>query len=304
MTASSSNLQTTSIHPETEVGHLSLAVANLERSIAFYTDAIGFALLQQDADGATLGAAGRPLLHLSEHADASPWPRDRTSYTGLYHFAILLPTRADLGLWLRHWLDFGYGLPGQGDHLVSEALYLEDPDGNGIEVYRDRPRDQWQFDQGQVRMATDPVDIKEVLAEAARSGNEWNGLPEGTQIGHVHLQVGDIEGAERFYREVLGFDIMVSMPTALFMSAGGYHHHLGLNIWHSRGSGPAPEGTAGLRFFTLVLPSDEARRAVVSRVEAAGLPATQQGDDIIVQDPWQNTIRLQVAGASAAQQHN
>lgn len=323
MTQPSPNTQITSIDPATEVGLLSLTVADLARSIAFYTDAIGFTVLEQDTSRATLGIAGKQLLLLREHPGATPWPRAgepvsgsgepvsgyTKSYTGLYHFAILLPTRADLGRWLGHWLDLGLPLPGQGDHLVSEALYLEDPDGNGIEVYRDRPRDQWQWINGQVQMATDPVDIRGLLDEAERAEEPWNGLPAGTRVGHVHLQVGDIAQAEQFYHQILGFDIVVRMPTALFVSAGGYHHHLGMNIWHSRGAGPAPAGTAGLDFFTIQLPSEEARREVVRRLEAAGVATAQKpesgwpgSDAVVIQDPWQNTILLQVGSTPAVQQ--
>ncbi|MGI8827158.1 MAG: VOC family protein [Chloroflexota bacterium] len=302
MTTPSSYVPTTSIDPATEVGLLSLTVADLTRSVAFYRDAIGFAVLDRDTAEATLGAGGAPLLLLKEHPDAAPWPRDTQSHTGLYHFAILLPARADLGCWLAHWLELGLSMPGQGDHLVSEALYLEDPDGNGIEIYRDRPRDQWQWNNGQVRMGVDPVDVRGLLSEAERSGEPWNGLAAGTRLGHVHLQVGDIAPAEKFYHDILGFDVIVRMPAALFVSAGGYHHHIGMNTWHSRGAGPAPIGTAGLRFFTINLPSEEARQAVLDRIQSAGLQTRQSGEDIAVQDPWRNTIVLRAGSSSAAPQ--
>ncbi|MDQ2742064.1 MAG: VOC family protein [Chloroflexota bacterium] len=300
MTTRSQNTPTPSIHLDTTVGLLSLTVSDLTRSLTFYTKALGFEVLEQEGTDATLGAAGTPLLLLSDEAGAAPWPRDRPSYTGLYHFAILMPTRADLGRWLSHWLELGFPLPGQGDHLVSEALYLEDPDGHGIEIYRDRPRDQWQWSDGQVRMAANPVDIQGLLTEAAQSGEPWAGLPAGTTLGHIHLQVGDIALAESFYHDLLGFDIVARMPTALFISAGGYHHHLGMNTWHSRGAGAAPKGTAGLRFFTIDLPSEDVRREVVARVEAAGFRTVQTGDLVVFQDPWHNTILLQVGPASNA----
>ncbi len=231
----------TALDPATQVGLLSLTVADLERSLTFYTDVFGFALLARAGANATLGAGGTPLLLLTEHAGASPWPHDRYGYTGLYHFAILVPSRADLGRWLRHWLERGMPLPGQGDHLVSEALYISDPDGNGIEIYRDRPRAEWTWVNGQVRMAVDPVDIQGVLAEGDRAGQAWDGLPAGTRLGHMHLQVGDIATARAFYCGVLGFDLVAEMPTALFVSAGGYHHHIGMNTWHSQGAQPAPD---------------------------------------------------------------
>ncbi len=187
-----------------------------------------------------------------------------------------MPTRADLGRWLRHWLELGLPLPGQGDHLVSEALYLSDPDENGIEIYRDRPRDEWTWADGKVRMGTGPVDIRGLLTDAEQAGEPWAGLPEGTHLGHIHLQVSDIARSEAFYHDLLGFDIVAQMPTALFISAGGYHHHIGMNTWHSRGATPAPADMVGLRFFTVDLPDAEALAAVVGRLEAAGIPLTRQ----------------------------
>lgn len=290
----------TSIDPATTVGLLSLTVADLARSLAFYTEAIGLAVLERSDRAATLGAGGTPLLLLSEHPGARRFPHDVYGYTGLYHFAILVPSRADLGRWLRHWLELGFPLPGQGDHLVSEALYLMDPDGNGIEIYRDRPRNEWQWANGRVRMAADPVDIRGLLDDAERSGEAWAGMPAGTRLGHMHLQVGDIERAAAFYHEILGFDIVARMPTALFVSAGGYHHHIGMNVWHSKDAPPTPADMAGLRFFTIDFATEEARRAVIARIEAAGIARTQAGGVTVLQDPWENTILLQVGGAADA----
>ncbi|MGZ6390809.1 MAG: VOC family protein, partial [Ktedonobacterales bacterium] len=214
-----------------------------------------------------------------------------------YHFAILVPTRADLGRWLQHWLELGLPLPGQGDHLVSEALYLSDPDGNGIEIYRDRPRSEWRWVNGTVQMAVDPVDIRGVLEEAQREGQPWTGMAPGTRLGHMHLQVGDIPQAEAFYHDVLGFDITARMPSALFVSAGGYHHHIGMNTWHSRGAGPAPDGFAGLRFFTIESPTEEARANLVARARAADRDAREHDGVVAIDDPWNNTILLTVGAA-------
>lgn len=301
MSIQSQPTQTTaSIHPATEIGLLSLTVADLARSIAFYSQALGFEVLHHDASDATLGAAGTPLLLLTEQADATPWPHDRYGYTGLYHFAILMPTRADLGRWLRHWLELGFPLPGQGDHLVSEALYLSDPDGNGIEIYQDRPREQWMRVNGQIRMASDPVDIRGLLSDGDATGQPWTGLPTGTKLGHMHLQIGDVDLAEAFYHGVLGFDLIFRMPSALFLSAGGYHHHIGMNIWHSKDAPSAPSGTAGLRFFTVVLPSEEALQSVLSRVSKAGVAYARSGDTVVLQDPWNNTILLVVGSTTDA----
>ncbi|HEY7339350.1 MAG TPA: VOC family protein [Ktedonobacterales bacterium] len=295
-----SSAQSAAIDPGTQVGFVALTVADLERSLKFYTDIFGFALLDRKAGEATLGTPSAPLLLLREEAGARPWPHDQYAYTGLYHFAVLAPTRRDLGRWLRHWLELGLPLPGQGDHLVSEALYISDPDGNGIEIYRDRPRSEWNWDDGQVRMAADPVDIRGVLSEAEKDDEPWAGFPEGTRVGHIHLQIGDVPQAKVFYHDVLGFDIMATMPSALFVSAGGYHHHIGMNTWHSRNAPPAPAGTAGLRFFTLEISSEEARAAIVSRLDAAGIPSAQTPDTVIVQDPWQNTLVLQIGPAGNA----
>ena len=293
-TATTADATTTAIDPAARVGLLSLGVADLERSVTFYRDALGFAVLERSEEHATLGAGDHPILLLTGESGARPWPHDRYAYTGLYHFAILVPTRADLGRWLRHWIELGLPLPGQGDHLVSEALYLSDPDGNGIEIYRDRPRSEWRWINGRVQMATDPVDIQGVLEEAQRENQPWTGMAPGTRLGHMHLQVGDIPQAEAFYHGVLGFDIVAYMPSALFVSAGGYHHHIGMNTWHSRGAGPAPAGIAGLRFYTIELPSEEARAAVVARVRGAGHDVSESGGVVAVEDPWQNTILLTV----------
>ena len=279
-----------SIHPDTEVGMLALTVSNLERSLAYYQEGLGFTVIERDGQQALLGAGKKPLLHLTEQKGAQEWPRGGRSYTGLYHFAILVPTRADLGRWLRHWLNLGMEMPGQGDHLVSEALYLEDPDGHGIEVYRDRPRDEWPRVNGRIQMASDPVDIRGLLADAEREGKPWEGMPEGTKLGHMHLQVADIPQAAQFYSDVLGFDIIFEMPSALFISAGGYHHHIGMNTWHSRGAGQAPEDSVRLRYFTVVMPDREAVAPVTARLEAAGLSWREEKEGIVVEDPWGNKI--------------
>ena len=289
-----------SIAPETQIGLVALQVADLERSLAYYTTALGFTLLDLDGPNATLGAGGTPLLLLSEVAGARPFPG--FGVTGLYHFAILTPSRADLGRWLHHWLEVGDTAPGQGDHLVSEAFYLTDPDGNGIEVYQDRPRDTWRWSNGHVQMATDPVDVRGLLAEAAARAETWTGLPAGTRLGHMHLQIGDVAQAAAFYVDVLGFDETARISGALFVSAGGYHHHLGLNTWQSRGATPAPDGTAGLRFFVIELPHQEALNAIVERIQAAGLPYTEtEPGSVAVQDPWRNTLLLRVGSIADAQ---
>lgn len=291
MTTQEPQAQTPRIHPETEVGHLALTVADLDGSVDFYASEIGFEVLHRDVSSATLGIAGLPMLVLTEEKGANPAP---SHATGLYHFAILLPTRADLGRWLRHWLDLGYPMVAQADHAVSEALYLADPDGNGIEIYADRPRETWRWIGDHVHMTTLPLDVEDLLAETERQNEPWTGLPVGTRIGHIHLQIADIRAAERFYRDLLGFDVVARMPGALFVSAGGYHHHIGLNNWQSQGGTAAPEGSAGLRFFTLELPHEEARAAVLNRLRSANVPVTETPDGILVRDPWGNSILLRI----------
>jgi catechol 2,3-dioxygenase len=299
MTSLDRSPRPTSIDPATQVGLVALTVADLERSLAFYTRALGLAELRRDGREVVLGAGGVPLLLLREQPGALPWMVD--AMTGLYHFAVLVPTRVDLGRWLRHYIGQPYPPPGQGDHVVSEALYLRDPDGHGIEVYADRPRETWTWSDGRVKMGGGPVDVRGLLAEAERAGRPWAGMPAGTTIGHVHLQVGDVAEAEAFYHRVLGFDVVAGGETALFVSAGGYHHHLGLNSWHSRGASPAPADTASLRFYSIALPSEEARAAVLARLEAAGRTGRQVDGATIIEDPWDHAIVLEVASPPDAE---
>ncbi len=282
---------TTALHPATQMGRVALTVADLARSVAFYSDVLGFTVLQSATDAATLGVGGTPLLHLREQAGAQPAPANAT---GLYHFAILVPSRADLGRSLLHLAESGYPLGGASDHLVSEALYLSDPDGNGIEIYRDRPRAEWPRKDGVLQMATDPLDLRALLAEAQADARPWTGLPAGTRLGHMHLQVAAIPAARDFYHGVLGFDIVFDWERmgALFVSAGGYHHHLGLNTWQSRGGRPAPAGSAGLRHFTIALPDAAALAPVLARLDRAGVPYQQEADGVALADPWGNRILL------------
>jgi catechol 2,3-dioxygenase len=283
------------LHPDTAMGQVALTVADLERSIRFYTERLGFQVLAQDAGTATLGPQGGPgLLRLTAQPGAQPAPR---SATGLYHFAILLPTRADLARALYRLIETQTPLQGFADHLVSEAIYLADPDGNGIEIYRDRPRAEWPRLNGQIQMATDPIDLDGLMAELGANPSAGPGLPAGTRMGHVHLQVGDIARAAAFYVGVLGFEVVTSMPSALFVSAGGYHHHLGLNTWQSRGRGAPPAGRAGLRDFVVLLPDQAEQDRVVARLDAAGIPVTREAGDVLAPDPWGTQVRLVVAPA-------
>lgn len=281
-----------SIHPSTTLGPATLAVADAQRSLRFYRDFLGFQAESAGGSRIALSAGGAPLFYL----DPQPGLRPRARHTtGLYHAAILLPTRADLAGVLRLLIEARYPI-GASDHLVSEALYLDDPDGNGLEIYRDRPRAEWRYaPDGQVAMDTLPLDAAGVLGELPPSGATWAGMPAGTRIGHMHLQVADLNTAEAFYHATLGFDIMCRFPGALFLSAGGYHHHIGLNIWNSAGAAPAPPDTAGLRAFVVELPNDEALAQVRARAVAAGAPMREQDGALAVKDPWRNTVLLTVA---------
>jgi catechol 2,3-dioxygenase len=284
---------TTSIHPGTHIGLVTLRVADLERSRSFYEGILAFQPIKQESGRVVLGGQDKkPLLELIEVPGAAPQPRRAT---GLYHVAILFPTRADLGRELLRVARAGVQI-GQGDHLVSEALYISDPDDNGLELYRDRPRSEWHWTNGMVEMATDPVDIRGLIAEGERDAEPWEVVPAGTRVGHIHLQVGDIKEAREFYQTILGFDITadLSQHGALFVSAGGYHHHIGLNTWHSRGAKPTPEDAAGLQTFVIAIPSREGLQEVKQRLIANQVPFEEEDDLIRVDDPWSNHIILSV----------
>ena len=285
------SVSTTSIDPGTHIGLVTLRVANLERSREFYEGLLCFRSLEQEAGKVVLGGQdGQPLLELVEVPGAAPQPRRAT---GLYHVAILYPSRPDLGRALRRLLEAGLQI-GQGDHLVSEALYLSDPDGNGLEIYHDRPRDTWHWVNGVVEMAADPVDVESMLEEGVRDIEPWDVLPAGTRIGHIHLQVGDLKETEMFYHGILGFDVTAHLPGALFVSAGGYHHHIGLNTWHSLGAQPTPTNAAGLQNYVISLPTQQALQALKERLQQFQVPFTEEDEVISVSDPWRNQIHLQV----------
>jgi catechol 2,3-dioxygenase len=284
-----------SLPAATALGPVRLTVADLASTAAFYERVIGLHELRRDGDEATLGtAAGAPLVELVERADAAPRPR-RSS--GLFHLALLLPTRADLAFALRRIALARHPLQGASDHLVSEALYLADPEGNGIEIYRDRPRSEWGREQdGQIRMATLPLDLDSVIAELPRDLADDApdpGVPDGAVMGHVHLQVSDLDAAEAFYAGVLGFDVVVrGYPGALFVSAGGYHHHLGLNTWASLGAVANAPGTRGLDRYTVTLPDAAAVQVVADRLADNGTPAAERDGALVATDPFGNELAL------------
>jgi catechol 2,3-dioxygenase len=246
------------IAPETTVGAVHLTVSDLARSSAYYRDTIG---LEELGDG-SFGAGGTELLRLVEEPGARP----ATGYSGLFHFALLVPERAHLAAWLRHAIEDGVQLTGASDHFVSEALYLRDPDHHGIEIYADRPREVWADDPS--RIGSWPLDTEDLLAAGDGAATA---LPAGTRMGHVHLSVADVDETIAFYRDQVGFDLIAQIgDQAAFLSAGGYHHHVGANTWESRGAEQAPEGTARLLHFTLLAPQSELDRLGPQLVDPSG----------------------------------
>jgi len=279
------------IDPGTAIGAVHLTISDLRRSVRFYETHLGFAVHRRDDRTASLGAGGADLIILTQCESA---PRVRGT-TGLYHFAILVPSRADLARSLRRLVATDTIMQGAADHGVSEALYLADEDGNGIEIYRDRPRDQWPIVGGHLRMGADPFDLDVLLTEAGRADSAA-GLPAGTTIGHVHLHVSRLEDAHAFYVDLLGFELMQRYgPSALFVAAGGYHHHVGLNTWAGVGAPPPPPGAIGLEHFVVMLPDDAARDSVVGRLTAAGIVPEPVDGGLLVHDPAKNAILLKTS---------
>jgi len=248
------------------MGRVRLRVGSLERTRAFYQDVLGFALLAEGPEASVLGAPdGKPLLELHAAPDA---PRRQAGATGLFHVAFLHPTRADLAATLHRARARGYGFDGFADHHVSEAAYLRDPEGNGIELYADRPRERWAGADGALRITTEPLDLRGLLATAPGPSAT---LPAGTVVGHVHLRVSSLAAAEAFYVDDLGFEVVTrAYPGALFVAAGGYHHHLGLNVWGGPAARP-PEGALGLASFDVVVPDAAARRRLPEGASSGGL---------------------------------
>jgi catechol 2,3-dioxygenase len=285
---------------DTRLGRVRLQVAELGRSVAFYRAVLGMSPRPSgtEARAETLIAAdGTPLVELAEHPGARPVPaRGRL---GLYHYAILLPDRASLGRFARHLADVGVPL-GASDHFVSEAFYLQDPDGLGIEVYADRPRRDWRYEGGQLAMDTKPLDVGDLIREAG--AETWTGMPAGTTVGHMHLHVSDLETARRFYQHGLGLEPVVwSYPGALFMSAGGYHHHLGVNTW-AAGAPTAGNEDARLLDWELIVPNGEDAKEAGESLRGNGFETTDMAGGFRSRDPWgvELLVRADEAAGSAS----
>jgi catechol 2,3-dioxygenase len=275
--------------PPPHIGRVALVVADLDRSVHFYTHIIGLTLRERSHNMAHLGAGGDTLLVLEEQSGANPVQRA----TGLYHFALLLPTRRDLALALQHLLEVEAPITGYADHAVSEAIYLTDPDDHGIEIYRDRPRAEWVYPGGGLKLTVEPFDFQGVLGELAGSQVSWAGLPPGTMMGHIHLQVASIPASEDFYINLLGFDLITRYGSdASFLSANGYHHHFGMNTWAGAGLLPAPSEAARLLWYEIRLPDAATLEAIEARLSQSGYTSMREENDLLVTDPSGISIRL------------
>lgn len=282
------------IHSNTQIGLVSLTVADFDQSLHYYTRNIGLKLLSRNGQVAILGTAKHPLLELIEQPGAT-LPRGTT---GLYHFALLVPNRLELAKTFKNLVDTETPLGGFSDHSVSEAIYLSDPDGNGIEIYRDRSPEKWPRQNGRLQMNTLPLDLQSLIGELNGQSPTWHELHDDTKMGHIHLHIRNVDEAEDFYCDVLGFErIMRYGPSAGFISAGGYHHHIGLNTWAGQGAPPPPSDAAGLRYYQIILPSQAALDAVVQRLNENNVPYEQQEGNVTLQDPSKNNLQLKVQPA-------
>ena len=277
--------------PVTYVGEVGLKVLDLKEMTRFYKEVIGFEILDETVNTTVLGAGGEALLKLEAVEGLAP---KKGRYAGLYHFVILLPDRKELAKILIHLHNSGIRL-GSSDHLVSEALYLSDPEGNGIEIYRDRQPEEWNWNGGQVDMAVDPIDAEGLVQTAQEAGEAWQGMPAGTVMGHIHLHVSNLQEAQKFYVDGLGFEIVTSMGgQALFLADQKYHHHIGLNIWNGIGIPALPEKEAGLHYYTLVLEDEEKRSRLAEHLQTIGATITEHAHYLETTDPAGNFIRLTV----------
>src|SRR4051794_33397715 len=270
---------------------VTVSVADLGRSVDYWENAIGLQVNSRENGTARLGVPGRDLVVLQEQPGARP---GRGTNTGLFHLALLLPERAWLANWLEHAARSGVRLTGASDHFVSEALYLRDPDGHGIEIYADRPRESWtRLEDGSLNIGTVALDLDDLMG--ARDG-DFERMPDGTVMGHVHLQVAHLEEARRFYTDVLGLDLMIEMPgQATFLSSGGYHHHLGANVWAGVGAPPAPPEQARLVRAAFEVSDQAALDAIEERLTGAGAEPVRDGDRVLAQDPSGNPLELRLA---------
>lgn len=271
----------------TSIGLVHLYVSNMERSLTFYRDVLKFKVIKEEGSIALLGnESNTPLFALEEKEYALPKQRNRT---GLYHFAILVSNREQLASVLRHALHKGYPIQGGADHHFSEAIYMSDPDGNGLEIYYDRPKEVWRDANGNLPFVSNPFDGEALLQEA----KEWQGFSDETVMGHIHLHVADLEEAKRFYVDGFGFEVTISERNgALFVAAGGYHHHVGLNIWQGEGVPPQLSNSIGLKYFTVILENAEQKEKVYSSLQSVGAVPVYKAGILQVEDPFGHIIHI------------
>ncbi len=283
-------MQPFTLPKETHIGSVHLRVSDLKNALVFYQDLLGFNVLDHSNDKASLSADGNPPAQILLVSHPTAKPKEQHT-TGLYHVAIRVPTRLALGRLLNRLIERQWPLYGGSDHLVSEALYLADQDGNGIELYADKPSETWPIIKGLVQMASEPLDFRALIKEAKEDSSVWNGIHPATDIGHIHLQVSDLQQSERFYNQVLGLEVTQrNYPGALFLAAGGYHHHVGLNIWNSRGARPSSPDHAGLIAFEIRIPDEQSRQILMMRFREADFAvedsrSVDQSNQIMVTDP-------------------
>lgn len=271
------------------IGSVTLSVKNLDRSINFYQQVIGLTAILISDGAAFMGVNHDPFLILVEKPNAAPTP---PRATGLYHVALLFPTRTELARVIRNVAVRQYPMEGYADHRVSEAFYLSDPDGHGLELYRDRPRSEWQMSGDQLNMGNDPIDLAEFFAQIESDRSPYTNAPDGTRIGHMHLKVGDAAQAVDFYTRVIGFTTMQLWHGAGFVAAGGYHHHVGLNHWNSRGGTAAPETCARLESWMIRVPSATDVDAAAARFDAAGVRYERHDGAVYIRDPWGTEVYI------------
>ncbi len=271
-------------------GAVSLRVRDLDRVADYYRALLGFDVLDRTRETITLGAGGVALLHLTARPGA---PFEPPNQAGLFHTAFLMPTRVDLARWVMHVAAARIPVTGASDHSVSEAIYLDDPEGNGIEVYSDRPHDQWQWTNGVVTMGTYRLDVDSLVSLARGDGGRYQGAPAGLRVGHVHLRVGDIPRGRAFYRDTVGLDPTRERGGASFLSSGGYHHHVAINTWQSAGARARDPRQTGLDWFSLNVAEPGAIDAQAARLEAAGASVRPlDGGGVEAADPWGTRLRL------------
>jgi catechol 2,3-dioxygenase len=268
------------------IGAVGLAVRDLDKVAGYYRDLLGLSELAREASTVRLGAGGVPLLELTHRPAAKP---DDAREAGLYHTAFLMPTRADLGRWVKRIAVTRAPVSGASDHGVSEAIYLDDPEGNGVEVYADRPPGAWHWRDGLVDMPTEALDVEDLVRAAE---GDYAEAPAGLRVGHVHLRVGDVDAAERFYQGGIGLERTRQRGGAAFMSSGRYHHHVATNVWHSRGAGPRDDDRAGLAWFAIQVNDATMLPAIAARVRAAGAPIIARESGFETADPWGTRIRF------------